>query len=172
MRYTAGDLMSELYNVVFEYTAAAGAYKGVRTWASFMGEDAFDKFPKRDLEMVLAQGVTEECAIEMVGDTPIKAYVGAALVESKGEDGLLNRDVLHMELGTKLYAIMTARNVSPNLDVVDGLVNYVCASSDARRMYADPEALHRVQEKVTGIIRMGIPFFKLKPTDVDYVVIP
>ncbi len=73
------------YIVVFEYTDAAGAYRGVRTQSHFASKEEFDAmFPpsERIEEVVVEEGVTPLRAKELLRGMAIGAFVRANVFEA------------------------------------------------------------------------------------------
>ncbi|MCX6779001.1 MAG: hypothetical protein NTU97_02105 [Candidatus Magasanikbacteria bacterium] len=91
------------YAVVYEYTEAAGGYNGVRTWTAFRDMNDFEKWLKQpdnhvlDNQKVIAQGVTEQQAIDIISGTPVEAYA-AASIDAATSGGLLSWVALEVEL--------------------------------------------------------------------------
>ena len=74
-----------MYNVVFQYTRETGGYEGVITWTSFKDENHFKEWYTPDIEKrqrVIAQGVTQDRAIELVDQTPVACDLAACLQEA------------------------------------------------------------------------------------------
>jgi hypothetical protein len=96
-----------MYNVVFVYTKAAGGYEGVRTWSDFGTKEKFQTWlaeQKELLNNVIAEGVTEDRAKELIAKTPIRAYLCSAVHEAVELDGSFNSDKYKTELETILAA--------------------------------------------------------------------
>ena len=73
------------YNVVFCYTEVAGAYNGVITWTHFDSKTDFDAWMERvnlKDQIVVAEGVTIEQAVQLCRETPTEALVAVANAES------------------------------------------------------------------------------------------
>ena len=77
------------FNVVFEYTAAAGAYQGIRTWTPYVDENDFrrkyeGKSPEYKAREVPVEplGVTEREAIRMCASVPLRTQLRAELSKS------------------------------------------------------------------------------------------
>ena len=88
------------YNVAFEYTEAAGGYKGVRTWTSYKDKEDFHKHyndKMRALQRVIAEGISDEEAIKITSEIPLRCYAAAAVQEATMPDGSLNEEILDME---------------------------------------------------------------------------
>jgi hypothetical protein len=77
-----------MYNVVFEYTQAAGPYRGVKTWTSFPSKEEADRmiptFPaiQQGQEVVIAKGVSDDEAVAICRTTSPLARLTVALHES------------------------------------------------------------------------------------------
>ncbi len=83
-----------IYCIVFEYTAQAGGYAGVRTWTAVADKAEFDRFFTEmggktengqkimGNQLVLAEGATKEEALALTRQTPASSYVGAAFEEA------------------------------------------------------------------------------------------
>lgn len=74
------------YNVVFEYTEGAGGYVGGRFWTSYSSKKKFDNDSppeKRVNVRVVAEGISQERAIELVQQTPPECYENAAFEEAR-----------------------------------------------------------------------------------------
>jgi len=92
------------------YTKQAGGYEGVVIWSSYESQAAFEKaeaeLPEevRSKRRVLEQGISKERAIELVHQTPAACRIAAAMQDSRGADGIINPDLLQMELGKAMFA--------------------------------------------------------------------
>lgn len=99
------------YAVVFEYTAAAGGYAGVRTWTAFKSQADFEKWLKQpdnkvlEKERVIAQGVTDEEAIRITEGTPVECYAAACIEEATGRSGHINEMLLEAQLSGAAMAV-------------------------------------------------------------------
>ncbi len=49
-------------------------------------------------EKVVAEGVTDREALAMIRKTPIRSYISAAMEEATGPDGVVDQDVLDMQI--------------------------------------------------------------------------
>ncbi len=96
------------YNVVFEYTAEAGGYAGVRTWTSLKSKEDFVKWYTPELakrERVLAEGVTEREAIDICNGTSFESDLAACLQDATNpRTGALNPAIFTMKLTSILMA--------------------------------------------------------------------
>ncbi|OGH85481.1 MAG: hypothetical protein A2294_03040 [Candidatus Magasanikbacteria bacterium RIFOXYB2_FULL_38_10] len=98
------------YAVVFEYTAAAGGYAGVRTWTAFKDKADFEQWLHKTDNKVLqnqkivARGVSDDQAIRLVEETPIESYA-AACVEESIRSGHVSKFLLEMHLSSTAMAI-------------------------------------------------------------------
>jgi hypothetical protein len=93
------------YNVVFEYTAATGGYEGVRTWTGWPNKAKFQKdwakapSERKAREIVVAEGVTQERAVELVDQVSIDAYIRAAVQEATNrKTGRFDKFLWKMEI--------------------------------------------------------------------------
>ncbi len=74
------------YNVVFQYTAAAGSHEGVITWSCFKNAEDFKRFYTPEIkkrERVLAKGVTSDEAVEYCEKTPLACHISAAVGKAR-----------------------------------------------------------------------------------------
>lgn len=103
--------MSLDYNVVFEHTQKTGGYAGNRFWTSYRDEADFQARNKQDNDSfkVIAQGVTEEEALNLTSLTPEICRLTAAIEEFCSEDGSINTDTVRFELPQKAFAIVHDR---------------------------------------------------------------
>lgn len=95
-------MSEEKFWVVFEYTAAAGGYCGVRTSTCFSNKAHFEQWLKEssqilEREKIIAQGVTLEQAVSLTKETPLKCRITAALQEATTKDGI-DENVLVLEI--------------------------------------------------------------------------
>lgn len=68
--------------VALRYTPKAGGYAGVMTWTVFPSKAEFDAWlVSQDKQEVVEQGITEERAIEIAKQTPLKCYLMSAVEE-------------------------------------------------------------------------------------------
>lgn len=97
---TSGAVPERGYNVVFEYTAAAGGYAGCRTITSFSSKKEFENnysSGRRVREKVVAEGITDEEAQKIASDVPLESDLAACLQEaSVGEKVNLNLLAMHL----------------------------------------------------------------------------
>ena len=95
------------YNVVFRLTASAGAHAGIITWTSFSSKEDFDaKMKETPLphHEVLAEGVSEEEAIELTRTTPLKYRIAAAIAESTDPNtGEQNEEILRFKMQNIMF---------------------------------------------------------------------
>jgi len=86
------------YPVVFEYTK--GSYKGVRFWRSFTNKEDLEEWlkdaPKN--EKIIAQGVTEEMAINLCANTSVAARAASCIAEATDGEGNVHRDTLQLQM--------------------------------------------------------------------------
>ena len=88
------------YNVVFEGKGSRmGNYKGIRTWSTYESrEDFVEKWENMDNpDTILAEGVTDEKAIEICSQTTLFDAANAAVRESL-ENDKINLKKLDYEL--------------------------------------------------------------------------
>jgi hypothetical protein len=146
------------FNVVYQYTPAAGGYEGIRTSRQFPSEEDFAQAEQSTLETVIASGISEEEVDELVAKTPLKSYIGAALVESKGEDGKPDPFLLEMELGTKFYAAFGG-DVPENL--IDSFVQYVKRMREPERLYKDSDLMESERAFLADVAQQRVRLAKL-----------
>lgn len=94
------------YNVVYRGTGEPGSnVNGMITWTSFPDKDAYisqsKKYPSKDL--VIAEGVTKEQAIELKKSTPFAAYLDYAVDQATGSDGSFNPNIFQFCINNFLY---------------------------------------------------------------------
>ena len=93
-----------MYNVVLQYTDQAGGYEGVRYWTSFKSKAKFiESYPKglNKLQKVIAEGVTQDKAIELSSQTPVACERAACLEEATNPTtGKVNPKILEMKIAT------------------------------------------------------------------------
>jgi len=98
-----------VYNVAFRTILQGSGKEGVITWTAFESKEAFDAFydeKMRSWYQVVGEGVSEERCIELVDTTPIPCYIRAAVHDARDpKTGVLNLDILDMELDTALAAL-------------------------------------------------------------------
>jgi len=103
--------MQKDYVVVFEFTAAAGAKKGVRVISHFDSKEEFEKLYDdewKETEKVVAQGVSSAEAQRLLRGMSIGGLVRATLEEFSAMPGLSNeraRDLSTMVVGMSLREI-------------------------------------------------------------------
>jgi len=103
------------YNVAFRFTREAGGYHSVVIWTSFLSKDDFDKWytPKMRLtQEVVAEGITQEEAIELTRTTPFACRVAASIEEATDREGNINPDIFRMDIANAVFAERNARKVS------------------------------------------------------------
>jgi len=105
-----------MYNVVIEYTAAAGGYAGNRFWTSYKNQDAFKraKVEEDPRHRVIAVGVSNEKAIELTAMTPESSRLGAALQELEPALGLAPKKfkkIARFHLQNAAFAIASDRQM-------------------------------------------------------------
>jgi hypothetical protein len=110
-------MTNETFNVVFQYTREAGGYEGVITWTSFKNEADFNDWYTPDIERrerVIARGVTQEKAIELVRQTPAACDLASCVEEATDpETGELNPEIFQMRLTTVALARSLSRRADP-----------------------------------------------------------
>jgi hypothetical protein len=95
--------MSE-YLVVFEYTAKAGGYEGVRTFTPYKSKEDFEEERKSipnllsGKEIVLKEGIPQDEVDKLIQKTPLISYVRAAFEDARMPDGSTDPDILEMHL--------------------------------------------------------------------------
>lgn len=117
------------YNVVFEYTEAAGSYAGVRTITAFKNKDDFDRWlndPENSVlerEKVVAQGVTEDEATKLVDATSVESYAAACIAAATDSAGVIHLTALKCEL-TNVAMARAESGESPDelLNIATGLL--------------------------------------------------
>lgn len=107
----------DTYNVVFEYTQAAGGYCGNRYWVSYKSKEDYEA-SKASLEskkvndntIVIASGVEDCQAISLTSQTPEVSRVTAAIEEACYlEGGKMDSNMLEFRLKMAGWAILHDR---------------------------------------------------------------
>lgn len=96
------------FKVVFEGIGGENSnYAGIRTQQSFRDEEDFEKFMEESgyKDKVLAKGVTDDEAEELVKDTDPLAYVDAAFAQATKPDGTLDIALLEFQLRNAAWAM-------------------------------------------------------------------
>lgn len=142
-------------NVVFEYTSEAGGYEGVRYITPF-SEDEIGRLQERGNERIVARGVTDEEAEALVKETPLAAYIGAALQEAKDPNSNgMNMDLLDLKLNTSLLAYF--KRDCPDIRAVfalaqttsDSLVDLISRNpAEVARAYEDQNHMRKVRQRL------------------------
>lgn len=103
-------MADERYNVVFEYTEVAGGYRGVRTITAWSTKEDFKKAWESSPEMqktnkILAEGVSDQVAQELVSLTPLQCDINACIHEATNpETGEIDEFTLEMMLANVAFA--------------------------------------------------------------------
>ena len=98
----------EEYYVVFEYTAKAGGYAGVRTFTGYNDESDFNKHRRlnNSHERIVAKGVTLEKAQELTALTPEFSRLTVIVEEAcYAEDGHVDTNFFQHHLMMAIYAL-------------------------------------------------------------------
>lgn len=101
------------YNVVFRGTAEAGAYEGIITWSSYSSKEAFDKHNKQAEQEVIAEGVTEDEAVKLVGTTSVEARLRVVAEKSKNDEGKVSLRILGQELQMLMFMLKDSSQCVP-----------------------------------------------------------
>jgi hypothetical protein len=98
-------MSDETYNVVIEYTEAAGGWAGNRYWTSLKNESDLEAWQSDlgDGQKVIAHGITGKQAENMTADVPVECLVAAAFEECT-IDGVVEPMMLKMQLANTAFA--------------------------------------------------------------------
>jgi len=89
----------EMYNVVFRGAGKNGNYPGVMTWTSFVGKKEFDQWllEGHTTDEVVAAGVTQDEAVDIVRHAPVEPSIGLAL-RLATEGGEFNQELFDLKM--------------------------------------------------------------------------
>lgn len=95
-----------MYNVVFQYNQEAGGYAGTRFCIGYKDQADFESSADNSRMIVLAQGVSDEKALEIASLTPEVCHITAAIQEASHKaDGSVDLKSLNHHLFMAGYAI-------------------------------------------------------------------
>jgi hypothetical protein len=101
------QLHSEGYNVVFRGRGdGTSNYRGIMTWTSFESKAEFDAFQKttKHTDEIVAEGVTNEQAVQICSNTSLPDRISAAVKEATRNDEI-NLDLLKYHLYMALVSL-------------------------------------------------------------------
>jgi hypothetical protein len=91
-----------MYNVVFQYTPAAGAYEGIRRAWSYLSKEEFDKTARPFLaekgQEVVEEGISNDRVTELCAQTPFTAYLRVVYRDATLPDGTVDSKILERGL--------------------------------------------------------------------------
>ena len=94
-----------MYNVVFEGSGKSDSnHLGIRTQTSFPSEAKFQLWKRNHLgsSIIIAEGISDEKALELVKQTTMAAYVASAMKEANGNAGILAMKLANVEFIAQL----------------------------------------------------------------------
>lgn len=94
------------YNVVFMGIGGEkSAHHGIRTWTSFESKSKFQKWleESKNRDVILAEGVTDDVAVEMCQQTTDLAYFMSFASEATREDGTIDMGKFQMRVATLAF---------------------------------------------------------------------
>jgi len=105
------------YNVVYEYTEAAGGYKGVIFWTCYESKEVFQKKLAAEPEdvrkkaKVIAEGVSDTEAVRLTRTTPLECRVTSKIQDcTDPQTGEVNRNLLLHALESLVFAELASQN--------------------------------------------------------------
>lgn len=95
------------YNVVFEYDATMGGAYGSRFWTSYESHEEFEKLSreKSDGTIVIASGINQEEAIDIVSLTPEICRVMCAVEQAFQDETTPSREMVSFHIANAKQAI-------------------------------------------------------------------
>jgi hypothetical protein len=96
------------YNVVFKGIGVEndGNHYGVITYTCFSSKSDFDEKKQRNdfcKDEVIAEGVTDSEAVELVRSTTMAARIHAAVTTCTAQDGTVNLDLLESKINDAVF---------------------------------------------------------------------
>src|SRR3989339_373735 len=98
------------FNVVFEYDETTGGAYGVRTWTSYRDQAEAEAMTKvRTNEKIIAQGVSDEEALDLTSLTPEICRLMCAVEQAFQDEIRPSKEMISFHMSNAKYAIAADR---------------------------------------------------------------
>lgn len=158
------------FNVIFEGTTKAGGYAGIRTWTSYKDKAEFTQSGHSHNIKAIAEGVTEDEALNLCSLTPEVCYLTVAVQEMCHADGNIDLKLAPYPLANAHFAIAEnrkhrlANGLHPSTSFL--FVEIGTENSEKNRLYRYIKRTFTNPNGTIGNIELAIALINVKVAEI------